>query len=102
MINSGSVFVALKTPFEFTFANDSEKRSFIKYSFPDPATSPSSVFCVQSNSDTKVFQCLCIYASGVPNRAFDANFEYNFQGKTGFYRANIDPLSSPLSTRSLK
>ena len=56
----------------------------MKYSFPNPATEPNSVFCVQESYDIKLFRCMAVYSSGVPNTNFDINFSYNYQGKQGF------------------
>lgn len=55
-------------------------KSFMKYKFNDPGTDPSSAYCMQRAVNLKVYECLIIYASGVPNKKFSVNFSYNYQG----------------------
>lgn len=77
-------------------------RAFIKYTLPDLANlMPSSAYCAQKQTDLKMFECLFIWPSGVPNREFNINFNYNYQGKNGYCTAPVDPLKSLIKTRSL-
>ncbi len=83
-INQNNVFATLQTPIAFQFASDYEKKSFIKYEFQDPSTQPSSAYCSQRATNLKQFECLMIYASGVPNKIFSIKFSYNNNnGQTG-------------------
>jgi hypothetical protein len=76
-------------------------RSFIRYSFPDPSTQPTSAYCNQNSDNIKIFECLLIYALGVPNKIFDVNFSYSYQNLNGFTTALINPLTSSIQTRLL-
>ena len=101
-VNFNNVFVALSTPKAYTFNNEAEMRSFMKYSFEDDSTIPTSAYCLQRVADLKTFECLLIYASGVPNKLFKARFYYNHDGDVGSKVVTVDPLSSTFSSRSLK
>ncbi len=47
------------------------------------------------------FECLFVYASGVPNKVYSANFSYNHRNTSGSLRVPYNPLTSIISTRSL-
>ena len=101
IINYNNVFVTLQTQRAFVFANEVEMSSFMKYQFPNPSTIPSSVFCSQSLGNQRNFECLLLYASGLPNGRYDVNFSYNFQGESGFLTVAVNPSASSFQTRSL-
>lgn len=85
----------------FPNLTDFEKRNFIKYNFPDRATEPTSAYCIQNSNLLDRFECLLVYASGLPNRVYKVNFSYNHQGNSGNLEVTVDPLTSRLRTRSL-
>lgn len=101
-INYNNVFVTIVTDKAFQFANENEMKSFMKYTFPDPSTIPNSVFCSQKVNNLKTFECLLVYASGIPNRSYTVNFSFDYKGDTGFLAANINPLNNTFQTRSLR
>ena len=101
-MNYNNVFATIKTNKAFTFSNESEMKSFMKYDFPNPATQPNSAYCLQKVADLKTFECLLVYASGVPNLKFDIEFSFNYKGDSGFLKAEVDPLASAFNTRSLR
>jgi len=71
----------------------------MKTNFPN-STVPS-VYCSQRASpDLNLFDCLCIYSSGVPNQQFNIQFSYNYQGQTGFLSVPVNPLATQFATRS--
>jgi len=39
----------------------------MKYEFPDPLTLPTAAYCLQNLAQKKIFQCLLMYPSGIPN-----------------------------------
>lgn len=100
--NFNNVFVVLQTPKQYPGLTDLEKKNFIKYSFADRSTEPTSAYCIQSATALDRWECLMLYASGVPNKAFTVNFSYNYGGDTGFINVPINPLTNPFRTRSLK
>ena len=73
----------------------------MNYKFPDAGTEPSSAYCLQQPAQPKVFQCLLIYASGLPNREYGVDFSYNRGGKSGFMKVKVDPLDNAFASRSL-
>ena len=101
LTNYNNVFILLKTDSLFKFKDEGEMRAFMKYQFPNPATAPSSAYCLQQPAQPKVFQCLLIYSSGVPNLKFDVTFDYNKNGKSGHMKLEVDPLSNGFASRSL-
>ncbi len=92
-INSNNVFITLKTNPTFTFANPTEMQTFIKAEF---ANGPKpTVYCSQRQSpNLDTFDCLLIYPSGVPNQAFNINFSYNFNSKSGSAAVRVDPFAT--------
>ena len=97
-INSNNVFVTLKTNPTFSFANPTEMQSFIKADFPRGAK--PTVYCSQRQSpNLDTFDCLLIYPSGVPNQAFNINFSYNFQSKSGSATVRVDPFAATNNRR---
>ena len=101
MTNFNNVFVLLQTDTVFSFPNEAEMRAFMKYDFPDSGTEPSSAYCLQQPAQPAVFQCLLIYASGLPNEEYRVNFKYNRGGKDGFMEVEVDPLDNAFASRSL-
>lgn len=73
----------------------------MKADFPNPQTEPNSFSCLPVQSDPKLFRCITIYSSGVPNYPFKINFSYNHQGSQGFLAVNVDPTASFMQSRSL-
>jgi hypothetical protein len=68
-------------------------QSFLKATFtsqPRP-----TVYCAQRNTpNLDTFDCLLIYPSGVPNRKFNVDFSFNYQGRTGKRTVTVDPLTA--------
>jgi hypothetical protein len=92
-INSNNVFISLKTNPTFTFNNPTEMQSFIQSTFPSGPK--PTVYCAQRNSpNLNIFDCLLIYPSGVPNSAFQVNFAFNYQGKSGSTTVKVNPLTA--------
>ena len=90
-VNSNNVFVGLKTNPVFTFPNNDTMKNFIKYSFGSGVR--PSVYCLQRTSpELNMFDCLLIYPSGIPNRLFDVNFSYNYQGQSAQTVVQINPF----------
>lgn len=100
--NFNNVFIVLLTPKPYPNLTDFERRNFIKYTFPDRTTEPTSVYCIQNNGNRSRFECLLVYASGLPNKVFPVNFSYSYQGDAGSLVVNVDPLRSAIRTRSLR
>lgn len=67
LTNYNNVFVLIETDTIYRFSNEAEMKSFMKYSFPDSHTNPDSAYCNQQPAQPKIFQCLLIYSSGLPN-----------------------------------
>ena len=76
-------------------------KSFMKYEFPDAGTAPDSAYCLQQAVRPRMFQCLLIYSSGLPNEEYRVHFSYNREGKSGFMEVKVDPLANPFASRSL-
>ena len=76
-------------------------RRFMQYEFVTAGTEPTSAYCVQNAQDQKMFQCLMIYPSGVPNREFMINFSFDRNGIRGSLPVKVDPLANPFASRSL-
>ena len=92
-INSNNVFITLKTNPSFSFQNPTEMQSFLKAEFPNGPK--PTVYCSQRQSpNLDTFDCLLIYPSGVPNQAFNVNFSYNYQSKSGSAAVKVDPFAS--------
>ena len=100
--NYNNVFIVLQTPKPYPNLSDYEKKNFIKYTFPDRTTEPTSVYCIQNSNLKDRFECLLVYASGIPNKMYTVNFNYNYQGDVGNLAVNVNPLLSTFKTRSLK
>lgn len=98
--NVSNLFVLLELDHIFTFSSQSEMRNFIRYQFPDKQTQPASSYCLQMSS-LRLFQCLFIYPSGLPNYLYFINFSYSREGKEGFLQIGVDALDSPIVSRSL-
>ena len=91
-LNSNNLFITLKTRNTFTFANSQESQRFIKSAFKSGVT--PSVYCSQrANPNLDTFDCLLIYASGVPNTVFSIDFSYSYQGSTGATTVSVDPFA---------
>jgi len=74
-------------------------QSFLKAKFVS-APRPT-VYCAQRNApNLDIFDCLLIYPSGVPNKKFNVDFEYNYQGKIGRRTVTVDPLTDPTKART--
>lgn len=101
-VNFNNVFVVLSTPKAYQFPNENEMRSFMKYTFEDATTTPSSAYCLQRVAELRTFECLLIYASGVPNKVFNPRFWYDYKGDRGSLTVKVDPLASAFQTRSLR
>ena len=99
--NFNNVFVVLKTPKPYPGLSELEKKSFMKYTFPAGAE-PSSAYCNQKVNAFDTWECLIIYASGLPNRRYTVRFSYNYSGDSGFNNVLVDPFRSKFNTRSLK
>ena len=95
------MFIILDTPKPYPGLTEFEKRNLMKYSFADPTTEPTSVYCTQSATNFSRFECLLVYASGLPNKIYDVRFSYSHQGDSGFLVVKVDPLQSTFRTRSL-
>ena len=67
LTNSHNVFALIETDTLFQFDNEADMKSFMQYSFPDSGTNPDSAYCSQQPTQPKIFQCLIIYSSGLPN-----------------------------------
>jgi hypothetical protein len=71
----------------------------MKTNFTDSIT--PTVYCSQRASpDLSLFDCLLIYPSGVPNKKFNVDFSYDYQGSSGYLRVPVDPLSGQNSRTS--
>ena len=91
-LNSNNLFITLKTRSTFTFATTEESQRFIKTSFKN--VQAPTVYCSQrANPELDTFDCLMIYASGVPNQLFSIDFSFNYQGQTGSTTVDIDPFA---------
>ena len=73
----------------------------MQYDFPTAGTEPTSAYCVQNALEKKMFQCLMIYPSGVPNQQYNINFRFNYNGDIGSLPVKVDPLANPFAARSL-
>ncbi len=72
----------------------------MKISFPNSAVVPT-VYCTQRDAPEKdIFDCYVLYNSGVPNKKFNIEFSYNFQGDSGFISVPVDTTTAPFATRS--
>jgi len=73
-------------------------QSFIKADFPSGPK--PTVYCSQRSSpNLDTFDCLLIYPSGVPNQAFNINFSYNYNAKSGSTTVKVDPFASTNNVR---
>jgi len=52
-------------------------KSFMKYEFKNQQTLPAAAYCLQNIAQKKIFQCLFIYPSGIPDNNFKVNFSFN-------------------------
>ena len=58
-------------------------KSFMKYEFKNQQTLPAAAYCLQNIAQKKIFQCLFIYPSGIPDNNFKVNFSFNHEDKSG-------------------
>lgn len=93
------MFTILRTSIPINGLTETEKTNFIKFNFEDRSTEPSQAYCNQKASDR--FDCLFIYASGVPNKAYSTKFSYNYGNTSGSLKVPLNPLTSMINTRSL-
>ena len=101
--NYNNVMLSLVTPKDYPGLSDYDKKNFMKYNFPDRTTQPTSVYCIQNSRILRQFDCLLVYASGLPNRAYSVNFSYSYNGDSGSLLVPINPLANnPFNTRSLR
>lgn len=101
LFNMVNVFVLLKTDKAYYFDNEEAMRKFIQFKFYDESVLPGQVFCLQEPSAPTDYRCLFVYNSGIPNKKFDVDFSFNYQGDTGFLKVNIDPTKNAINTRAL-
>lgn len=99
--NYNNVNIRVRTIKEYPNLNDYEKKNFIKYEFPDPSTRPASIYCLQNATQKNLFECLLVYASGVPNKKYDIVLKYDYNEDHGRITIKLDPLASRIRTRSL-
>lgn len=98
-VNTNNVFITLMTNPTFTFTSELDRQNFIKASFPSGAK--PTVYCSQRPSpNLDTFDCLLIYASGVPLGLFNVDFSYNKDGISGQVTVQVDPFAVSNSRRA--
>jgi hypothetical protein len=100
--NFNNVFCVFRTPKSYPGLTELEKKNFLKYRFASKTEEPTSAYCVQSATAFDRWECLMIYASGLPNYKYNVNFSYNSNGDSGFHNLPINPLNNTFKSRSLK
>jgi hypothetical protein len=97
--NSNQIFIVLNTKTAFDFTDQSTMQNFLKAQFS--GIRPPTVFFNQRPAPSKqLFDCLCIFPSGVPNSQFSIDFSYDKDGKQGAAKVNVDPLAISAPSRS--
>jgi hypothetical protein len=102
IINSNNAFILVETDNAYHFNSAAEMKSFLQYKFILPGTEPTSAYCLQQVGNLRLFQCLLIYASGVPNFPYEVELSYRKNGSDiGFLPLIIDSHAGAFSSRSL-
>ena len=95
-INTNNVFITLITTPTFNFPDETTMKSFIQAEFPK--SKRPNMYCIQQGYPyLNVFDCLLIYASGIPNTIFSINFSYNYQGHAAKLTISVNPHTTTSS-----
>ena len=92
--------MTVETPVAFIFNSDEEMKQLFKYEFSNNAL-PTSAYCMQKPAKKELYDCIFLYASGVPNFKFNIDLSYSKDGLDGYLQVPIDTSQSMYSTRSL-
>ncbi len=103
-INAANIYISLELSSERSFRSEDEMQNFMKQDFGEDFSKPSSVYCIQSDSSLKEFDCLLLYPTGVPNSNFEIRFWHNeASGGQCSLKVKVNPLeSASKSLRSLR
>jgi hypothetical protein len=71
--NNRNIYITLEASSSILSAANSLNKNFIKIAFADAATTATTYYCSKDNSNVKQYNCLLLYATGVPKIAFNIN-----------------------------
>ena len=77
-----NVFVTLQAQPEIYLSSKSNEPGFIKINFPN-ISKPVSYYCNKCVRDETLFECLILFASGLPSSMFTMNFSCEVELPTG-------------------
>ena len=87
-----NIFVTLKASSAVAVDKHSSESGFIRISFPS-GRGANSYYCNQSSEDGTRYECLLLFASGVPREVFSMLFECSTE--TGAGRTSVCSLQVP-------
>lgn len=93
--NLNNIYISLQTDQKYQLNSVADMENFIKVSYLNTTYKPST-YCTQRDyPDLDIFDCLLLYSSGVPNKAFTAEFSYISPVNDTVIKLqiNVDPLS---------
>ena len=80
-------------------------QNFIKVSYLNTTVRPSTYCQQREDPELDLFDCLLLFSSGIPNRAFQAEFSYltPVVGTQVKLVVNVDPLAGQIDkTRTMR
>lgn len=87
-----NIFVTLKASPAVSVDKHSSESEFIRISFPS-GRGANSYYCNQCSQDGTLYECLLLFASGVPKEVFSMLFECSTESGTG--RTSVCSLQVP-------
>lgn len=99
--NVNNIYLTLQTSQKYNFTSSSVMENFIRASY-STVVQPST-FCLQRDfPDLDLFDCLLIYSTGIPNKAFKAEFTYSTENSTVKLAVDINPLMASQPSKNLR
>jgi cysteine-rich repeat protein len=100
--NFNNVFCVFRTPKSYPGLTELEKKNFLKYRFASKTEEPTSAYCVQSATAFDRWECLMIYASGLPNYKYKRQLQLQLQRRLRLPQPPHQPTQQHLQVPFIK